>query len=258
MPRTGDRVHRAVTACLPDHADVELLPGIDVELDLRQAVERQSWWQGDRYEHPTTKLFDAWARRATHVFDVGANYGFFSLRAVHAGCPEVHAFEPHPDLHRRLLATAARNHLGALHPHHLGLSDEPARLTLHIRDDEEGHGSFAPRSWPGGRTSVVEVTSFDRWRAARGLAVPAAPTWAIKIDVEGYELHVLRGMAEALSARAFLGVVVELNELTLRSAGATGSEVLDLLFAAGYREVEEQPAVDGMRNAFLVPNEVSP
>lgn len=253
MPRTGDRLHRAIVRCLPEQVDVELLPGIDVELDLRQGVERQSWWQGARYEQPTTVLFDRWAAAASTVFDVGANYGFFALRAVHAGCPEVHAFEPHPELHARLAATAERNGLTQLHPHHLGLSDEPGRLALNIRDSALGHGSFGPRSWSDGRTSEVGVTSFDRWRGERDLPLPGAPEWVLKVDVEGYEHRVLLGMADALAARAFLGIIVELNELTLRSCGSSSQEVLDLLGEAGYVEIEVQPDVDGMRNAFLVP-----
>ncbi len=253
MPRTGALLHRAITAGLPDLVDVELLPGIDVELDLRQAVERQSWWQGSRYEHPTTELFDGWAGASSHVFDVGANYGFFALRAVHAGCPEVHAFEPHPDLHRRLEATAARNGLEPLHAHHLGLGDEVGRLALNIRDSALGHGSFGPRAWSDGRTSEVDVTTFDRWRAEGGIELPATPRWTLKVDVEGYEHHVLTGAAEALAASAFLGIVVELNELTLRSCGSSSDDVLELLRGFGYEEVEVQPDEDGMRNAFLVP-----
>jgi FkbM family methyltransferase len=258
MPRTGDWIHRAITAGLPDQVDVELLPGIDVELDLRQDVERRSWWQGARFEHPTTVLFDAWAAAASHTFDVGANYGFFALRAVQAGCPEVHAFEPHPDLHRRLATTAQRNGLDGLHAHHLGLSDEPQRLALNIRDTALGHGSFGPREWADGRTTDVDVASFDDWRRERGIELPAVPSWVLKVDVEGYEHRVLRGMPEALAARAFLGVVVELNELTLQSCATSSGEVLDVLREAGYVEVDEQPAVDGMRNAFLVPRSSSP
>lgn len=254
MPRTGDLLHRAVTAGLPEQVDVELLPGIDIELDLRQDVQRRSWWQGARYEHPTTAIFDDWASTATHVFDVGANYGFFALRAMYAGCPEVHAFEPHPDLHRRLQSAAERNGLAGLHAHHLGLSDEPGLLTFNIRDTELGHGSFGPRSWADGRTCEVPVAAFDDWRRSQELELPDGPRWVLKVDVEGFEHRVLRGMEGALAAAAFLGIIVELNELTLRSCGSSSAQVLELLLDSGYVEVEVQTDVDGMRNAFLVPS----
>jgi FkbM family methyltransferase len=252
VPRTGAFVHRVVARALPERADVELLPGVRAELDLRQPVELQSWWQGGRFEHPTTERLDAWAGAGTAFFDIGANYGFFSLRAVHAGCPEVHAFEPNPELHARLVATALRNGLASLHAHHLGLADAPGRIDLQVRDADLGHSSFGPRAWADGRSVAVEVRTFDGWRRDRGLALPDLPSWVAKIDVEGYERRVLQGMAEALAARAFLGLAVELNDLTLRSCGTSAAEVVALLADAGYAPLEA-PAADSVANAFFVP-----
>jgi FkbM family methyltransferase len=252
MPRTGERVHRAVARALPARVDVELVAGVRAELDLRQPVELQSWWQGRRYERPTTELIDGWVAQAEAFFDIGTNYGFFALRAAGGGCPEVHAFEPNPVLHGRLAATAARNHLANLHCHHLGLGDAPGSLPLAVREADLGHSSFGPRSWVDGHTVAVEVATFDGWRAAEGPALPERPAWVAKIDVEGYELRVLHGMAEALGATAFAAIVVELNELTLLSCGASSAEVVALLAGAGYVEVA-RGAGDEVRNAFFVP-----
>ena len=252
VPRTGRALHAAIARRLPAHADVELLPGIRAELDLRQPVELQSWWQGARYEHPTVERLDGWAAAASAFFDIGANYGFFSLRAVAAGCPEVHAFEPNPDLHARLQRTAERNALTALHCHCLGLGDTAERLELAVRGDDLGHSSLGPRSWPGAQRVEVDVTTFDGWRAAAGLPLPEHPAWVAKVDVEGYELHVVRGMAEALAARAFLALVVELNELTLEASGASSEAVVAALAEAGY-DLVERAGSDAVANGFFRP-----
>jgi FkbM family methyltransferase len=257
MPRTGRAVHRAVVRALPDRADVELLPGIRAELDLRQPVELQSWWQGASYERPTTELLDGWVADADAFFDIGSNYGFFALRAAWTGCPQIHAFEPNPGLHARLDATARRNHLPTLHCHPLGLSDGPAVLQLQVREADLGHSSFGPRAWADGQEVDVRVVTFDAWRAEQGIDLPDGPRWVAKIDVEGFELRVLHGMAEALRAGAFKAVVVELNELTLRSCGASSAAVLDLLADAGYDEIAAE-AGDDVRNAFFLRRAASP
>ncbi|MDP1821509.1 MAG: FkbM family methyltransferase [Acidimicrobiales bacterium] len=258
VPRTGARLHEAVRRSLPERADVELLPGVRTELDLRQPVELQSWWQGGRYEHPTTQRLDDWSATASAFFDIGANYGFFTLRAHHAGCPEVHAFEPNPVLHERLSATVARNGLGGVRCHNLGLGDSPSRLALQVREADLGHSSFGPRTWDDGHTVTVDVVTFDGWRASAGLDLPQEPRWVAKIDVEGYERRVLEGMVEALGAAAFQAVVVELNELTLQSCGTSAADVVSLLAASGYVNVDggavpRSGADQRVRNGFFVP-----
>jgi FkbM family methyltransferase len=252
MPRTGAFLHHAIVRRLPDVVDVTLVQGVETTLHLDQPVELQSWWQGHRYEHPTTEVLDTWSRQATRFFDVGANYGFFSLRAVANGCPDVHAFEPNPALHRRLEETATRNGLRGLHPHHLGLADAVSTLELNVGGDF-GHSSFGPRAWDDKQTVPVGVVPFDRWRVEAGITLPDRPEWAVKIDVEGFELNVLRGMSETLSAHAFFGVSIELNELTLQSCGVTGDDIVAFLATTGYHECRDRAGEPGLANAFFAP-----
>ena len=253
MIRTGPRLHRAIVDRLPTEADVEILPGIRMVVDLSQPVELLMWWAGARYESPTPDILDRWAASASHFFDCGANAGFFALRAVVAGCPNVHAFEPNPVLHRRLADTAARNRLDALHAHQLGLSDRADRLELSVPTTEEGHASFGPRDWDDADVFEVDVVAFDDWCRHAGIDLPERPSWVAKIDVEGFELRVVEGMAEALAAKAFAGVVVELNELTLQSCGTSIEEVVARLGALGYVEGLPRSGPPDLGNGFFVP-----
>lgn len=74
-----------------------------------------------------------------------------------------------------------------------------------------------------------------------------------KIDVEGFELRVLRGMRAALEAQAFRGLAIELNEFTLRFCGASTEEVTALLEAASDRETTPGRRANRSLNRFFVP-----
>lgn len=59
----------------------------------------------------------------------------------------------------------------------------------------------------------------------------------IKIDVEGHELHALRGMRKLLGASDGKApkLFIEVNEATLESAGTSMEEIFDELAKAGYK-----------------------
>jgi len=213
---------------------------------------RATYWQGDRFERPTAQKLDRWAEDATHFFDIGSNYGFFSfLMLSHRPALEVHAFEPNPATFARLDAARIANRLATLHTWNIGLSDSQGKLALHSGVGDSGHSTFGPH--PGlseSNLAEVNVLSFDHWCDAQKLVRPSRPRWVAKIDVEGFEVRVLRGMREAIRARAFAGLVVEVNEFTLGFCGSSGAELRETLRDGGYRE-ETAPTTSG--NAFFVP-----
>ena len=55
----------------------------------------------------------------------------------------------------------------------------------------------------------------------------------LKIDVEGYELYVLKGMGELLSELPEL--FIELNDTLLNRAGTSKKEVYEFLKEKGYK-----------------------
>ena len=237
LPGAHRRVGQAVADHLPRHIEVEVFKGVRVPIDLQQAVQRQSWWAGRRYEAPTIDVLRPWSAGASHFFDIGANYGFYAyFAAAHSGA-EVYAFEPNPDLHRLMVGVKRANGLARFHPQMLGLSDEEATLPLHVCATDLGWSTFGehPDQWPVG--TEASMTTFDAWLGHQGIVLPDRPAWVAKIDVEGFELRVLRGMRSALEAHAFRGLAVELNEFTLRFCGASTDDVTTLLEETGYREM---------------------
>lgn len=164
--------------------------------------------------------------------DAGANKGaylFWLAKAVGPG-GRVVAFEPQPALAEYLREVARRLRWRHVEVRQAGLSDRSGKADLFVPEGETSPGaSFEPRAGapPGsGRKVECPVETLDH-NLAGGPRVGA-----MKIDVEGHELAVLRG-AEAVLARDHPTLLVECEARHLSTH--TVREVLDHLLARGYR-----------------------
>jgi FkbM family methyltransferase len=186
------------------------------------------------------------------VYDVGANRGthtFFFHRLVGLR-GEVHAFEPDPTLVPHLWDLAALNHTPNVEVHAVALGAAPAEGELVVPDGSRIRMSatlsreFAARAVGGlrRRTHKVRVVRLDDYREALSLPPPAF----MKIDVEGFELEVLRGARRTLAA-ALPRLFVELHGLDGAAKQQMMRDVLALLEPLGYRarHVESGVAVTG-------------
>lgn len=254
FPPLGGWAFRQLFRALPPTAEVELLPGVRARLDFQDDTMRGTYWQGERFEFPTAHILRDWARGgATHFFDIGSNYGFFTwwLLSQVPGL-QVHAFEPNPRTFAKVEEIRVANGFDRLQVWNLGLSDAPGRLALHAGVTDSGHSTFGEHpELKGPAIAEVEVLPFSAWLERAGLALPARPSWIAKIDVEGFETRVLQGLAPALRARAFLGLVVESNAYTLEFCGSSLEEMRSVLHDCGYRA--RPLAGNGSGNEFFAP-----
>lgn len=196
---------------------------------------------GRLHEPQVTRLLVSLLAQSRLFVDVGANIGYFSCIAAKL-MPEglVHAFEMNasflPRVRRNLEVNGCRNVL----LHHLAVSDaagevwyEPGTTIEGIYPDVPGGGVAEPP----GRLSRVAAVSLDEL-FPQGFAVPAV----VKIDVEGAEIKVLKGMRRLLASED-VKLLVEIHPQHLRRLGSRVREVLSILFDHGFAVVE----VPGLR-----------
>jgi FkbM family methyltransferase len=163
--------------------------------------------------------------------DVGAHKGsFLPWLSRAAGAGKVVAFEPQPVLADYLRRACRAAGLENVVVEAKGVSERGGTLTLHVpgaRASSPG-ASFEPSvaSVSPGRDVEVSVVSLDEY--FRGSSARIA---AVKVDVEGHELSVLRGAEDLLREHGPL-LVVECEE---RHRGEGGvREVLRFLEKRGY------------------------
>jgi FkbM family methyltransferase len=245
--------------------DVQLNADAAVACDLWDEVPFGIWWGGETYENKPTPYFKSLLKPLSVVFDIGANVGYYSLTAAPLVGPRgsVYAFEPASRQFKRLKENASRNGFSQIHPYKLALSDKPGEAILHLEDESNtGSASLRPAGDSGLRDETVTCTTLDDFVESLGLD----RIDAIKMDVEGYELAVLKGGQKALE-RFHPVLLVEVRDSQLRLAGSSRQELFDWLASRNYiphriashaRLVPIQEPENGPLVAFLYASQAGP
>lgn len=260
FPRLGPVVFFLFFKLMPRRLECEIFPGIRLLLDFSDGIMRATYWKGRRFERPSPERLAAWIKSNGVFFDIGANYGFYSywMLSQHPDI-RVYAFEPNPTTYQHLVRAKEMNRLDRLLPVPLGLSDEAGSHELHVSPEDSSYSTFGDHPLlPKCESTAAACLPFDRWLEKEGLTLPGSPCWVVKIDVEGYELRALKGMEKCLVARAFAGLVVEINPFTLEFCGTTPLEILRFMTDHGYVLAPDSPCgragnTLGTGNAWFVP-----
>jgi FkbM family methyltransferase len=166
------------------------------------------------------------------VIDVGANVGLVASRLCRLVGPTgaVWAVEPLPRNIERLEHLREQNGLGQLSILPVALSSETgtAKLRLPIR----GGGAFGSfvATWETLGEIDVPTIRLDDLVAQRP---HPGRLRLVKIDAEGFEPQVLEGSVETLTDLRPL-VLCEFNDVLLRQAGTSSSNLLEAFRALGY------------------------
>ncbi len=187
--------------------------GWDMWLDpADQAVARSIIATGE-WQSVEAALIGTLVREGDTVIDVGANVGYMTgVLALAVGATgRVIAFEPEHRNHELVKRTVALNAWSQVSLHRAACGESPGTLTLHRDDHNFGNHSLARDTIHTAATQVVEVVTLDETTSTLDeLAL-------IKLDVQGWEWHVLRG---AQTLKRFSPVLVtEFFPRGLRLAG---------------------------------------
>jgi FkbM family methyltransferase len=167
------------------------------------------------------------------IVDVGAHIGLWAMGAARltGKVGVVHAFEPVPENHERLLRNLRLNHVENVRVAMVALSDRAGPATMYRPSYcNSGHPSLGKREGVD-RPLRVDATTLDDYCTENGLE----RVDFLKIDVEGAELLVFRGARRVLTAVNAPAIVFEVNDDTARQLGSSAKAVKSLLAGHGYR-----------------------
>jgi FkbM family methyltransferase len=174
--------------------------------------------------------------KAGDIFiDVGAHLGYFTLLASVKVGPEgqIHSFEPCRDTWMYLERNIALSRLKNVRANCLALSDRIELRELCVAMD--GHAawnSFADRL--PGISFVKQQVPCDTLDHYVQEHIGRKPISLIKIDVEGWECHVLKGGIETLSSPDAPTLLIEFSSVISDRAGSSVQRLRNVLLDLGY------------------------
>jgi FkbM family methyltransferase len=165
--------------------------------------KRPEWWKRKRER---IRFYAGLAPKGSLCFDIGANVGEYTADLLAVGVGRVVALEPLAACVSQLRERYANNSQVILIPAAVGSSE--GHVTLHASDAiaiascstdwleaVKASGRFEGHDWS--KSVEVPMTTLDRLIADHG-----RPAFC-KIDVEGFELDVLRGLSQSIPAISF-------------------------------------------------------
>ncbi|HSR87903.1 MAG TPA: FkbM family methyltransferase [Pontiella sp.] len=173
-------------------------------------------------------------REDDQFLDVGANVGVYSLLASALTGASSMAIEPVPETFTRLREHVKLNGLeGKIECINQGVGEEAGSLRFSTGSQDCLNHVVPVDSNDDTPSIQIPVTTLD---AIHDRTSPAM----MKLDIEGYEWHALKGAARLLEDRRLKAIVLEFN-LHAERYGVSAQQVEDLLRNAGFSTYAYDP-----------------
>jgi len=221
VPGAPRHVSRPLIQRMATRLELPVSTGFRIQVDTAEPMGRVLATSGI-WEPHVTAAFRALLSPGDVCVDVGAYIGYYTLLAADLVGPQgyVYALEPAAEAYAELVANLELNGLANVMA--LRVAGGAAKGEVVFDDRTQGQAMRSSVAQDGTAVpvrsvaSLVPASEFERLRL-------------VKIDVEGYELEVLRGVEPIFETGACPAVLVELHTGVLREAVVLLAE-----FAARY------------------------
>jgi FkbM family methyltransferase len=161
------------------------------------------------------------------VVDAGANIGIYSQFLSKCVGPNgvVHSFEPSSENFRRLCDTVAN--VRNVRLNQSAVADKTGELILYVSDRLNVDHRTYPTEGESRKTVSVHSTTLDDYFK------PGERVDLIKMDIQGYELHALRGAQRVICENRTIKLLLEFWPYGLKRAGQSWNELIRLLESHG-------------------------
>jgi FkbM family methyltransferase len=175
------------------------------------------------YERSETRFFLRVCKPGMTFLDIGANVGYYTALALSAmqKSGKIVALEPDPENFKYLRATVAANDGRIAVCIQKAASDHAGRMTLYTSSDNRGDNRLYANELCQG-SCEVEVERVDS--ILKAIEIEAVDL--IKMDVQGYEAHVLGGMKDVIRNSTKMVLLSEFWPDGLRRAGSDPARYL--------------------------------
>jgi len=192
--------------------------------------------KGVTYEDNGFKKFLKNIKEDSIIIDIGASYGQYALAGAQKAIKGlVIAIEPNPAYYILLLKNIIINNITNIIPLNYAISDTQGEAILHIPNTHgEGATLFkdklkykAEPKYSKVINVKIKTTTIDK--LLYDLNIPHSHIHIVKIDAEGAEAKILKGMKKVLNESENLVLLMEFCPFMIQASGEDPREVLELL-----------------------------
>jgi FkbM family methyltransferase len=204
-----------------------------MNLSVNDWVQKNLYING-YYEKNETDYWFKRCKEAATVFDIGANVGYFSLlaaRSFKSKNATVYAFEPVTKTFNRLKENIFLNNFSNVRVFQKAVSSNNGAIKINIGNNQNwGMSSINTHEYLSGDSEIIECITLDSFCETQKID----KIDLIKIDVEGAEYRVLKGMEVVLQS-AKPEILIEIIDNHLQKDSSSAIVVFDFLWSMGYK-----------------------
>ena len=184
------------------------------------------------YEVFSSRLVPNLVKKSDLFLDVGAHYGFYSLLAAEANPHmKIISVEPVPENFEILQKNMEENEISSPKGRLIraAVGNRIGKVELFKSAASDNSGMFKHPNAPSVGKFEVQTTTIDEI-----LREDDSKSIFIKIDTEGNELAVLKGMEKTFEKCRDLSLLLEMNPKMFKLAGTSCKEVVEYLSSKGF------------------------
>jgi FkbM family methyltransferase len=218
--------------------------GVGKGLLFDPGSSNHAYASGDN-ELPVQECVAAHLAKGNVLYDVGANVGFLTVIGAHlvGAKGTVYAFEPVPDNVNTLRGNVARNGLRNVRIQRLAVADKSGQTELVLARYSGGAALASVEAPPDAAGRIqIQTVSIDDLVFERGFKPPSM----VKIDVEGAEIDVLKGMPRTLRTHGPI-VLYEIDGATIERVEEKHRECDQYLRSVGYTVTQLENSYTAIR-----------
>lgn len=174
------------------------------------------------YERLTINILKSFLKEDSVFIDIGAHYGVYSLIASKESLKgKVYSFEPVLENYTILKKNIELNNISNIEAYNFAVSDDERENDFYIANASDSSGFYKHPL-----TDTVEIRKVNSIKIDN---LNLGKVDVIKIDTEGHELQVLKGLKNTIKSNSDIKLIVEFNPKVLKVANTKPEEIIDMI-----------------------------
>ena len=202
------------------------------------------------WEPAVTRVITDFLQPGQRVLEVGSNLGWYTLLIAHHIGPSgrLISFEANADLAKFTFDSICINGFTErVQLHSLAVSDKTGETTFYVRGRHLGNSSLGKASqehldelYDSLQSIVTPTVALDTFLQGNDRKIDL-----MKIDVEGAEPLVFKGMEQILRENENITIIMEYSPLQMQGIGLDPAEAMSMLFQLGFNAYQiENPSAE--------------